>query len=60
VGGLMVMERDPGSEVTSMAREVLNTIYNKIGVHSVSALSVTGGQHSLSLPSYLASTQQTK
>jgi hypothetical protein len=30
VGGLMVLERDPDSEVGTMARQVLDTIYNKM------------------------------
>ena len=105
VGGLMVLERDPDKEVGTMARQVLDTIYNKMvaaerdrkgsGVfrslsqaelHSVSApgspakasfmlgesppghnttlpasfrqgmaASVSSGQHSLTLPSDLAS-----
>eukprot|EP00092_Neocalanus_flemingeri_P035149 GFUD01038251.1.p1 GENE.GFUD01038251.1~~GFUD01038251.1.p1 ORF type:complete len:1354 (-),score=488.66 GFUD01038251.1:404-4465(-) len=104
VGGLMVLERDPDKEVGTMARQVLDTIYNKMvaaererkgsGVfrslsqaelHSVSApgspakasfmlgdsppghnttlpasfrqglAGSVGGQHSLTLPSDLAS-----
>jgi hypothetical protein len=30
VGGLMVLERDPDSEVGTMARQVMDTIYNKM------------------------------
>ena len=30
VGGLMVLERDSDSEVGTMARQVLDTIYNKM------------------------------
>ena len=30
VGGLMVLERDPDSELGTMARQVMDTIYNKM------------------------------